>query len=225
MSPRSGSGREGEEGEGLKACLCCFCSRLLEEYSLCSARTAVPRRAEVGLSRFLAASSPLAAVAVGKRFVLGVSFWQLLASRLSSPCSGENERIVQARGASRSKAIETVSARSAEPYLGGARSLSSLSLSTTRLLLLLAQLYHMAPPPGSALATRAIHQDSDLSTAEVAASLSLSTTFRHPDPELDGIQPGYDDEWDPSRPSRDVYSRCAPPLLLLLLLPPRPDLS
>ena len=31
MSPRSGSGREGEEGEGLKACLCCFCSRLLVE--------------------------------------------------------------------------------------------------------------------------------------------------------------------------------------------------
>ncbi|GAA5845812.1 hypothetical protein JCM9279_002384 [Rhodotorula babjevae] len=65
----------------------------------------------------------------------------------------------------------------------------------------------MAPPPGSALATRAIHQDSDLATAEVAASLSLSTTFRHPDPELDGVQPGYDDEWDPSKPSRDVYSR------------------
>ncbi|GAA5939000.1 hypothetical protein JCM3775_002646 [Rhodotorula graminis] len=65
----------------------------------------------------------------------------------------------------------------------------------------------MAPLQRTALATRAIHQDSELSGAEVAASLSLSTTFRHPDPEVDGVEPGYDDEWDPSRPSRDVYSR------------------
>ncbi|GAA5897784.1 hypothetical protein JCM8208_000261 [Rhodotorula glutinis] len=66
----------------------------------------------------------------------------------------------------------------------------------------------MTPPPSTAaLATRAIHQDSELSGPEVAPTISLSTTFRHPDPEVDGVEPGYDDEWDPSRPSRDVYSR------------------
>ncbi|BGP43991.1 hypothetical protein JCM10450v2_008208 [Rhodotorula kratochvilovae] len=64
----------------------------------------------------------------------------------------------------------------------------------------------MAPPAGSSLATRAIHEDMDLAGVEVAPNLSFSTTFRHPNPE-DGIEPGYAEDWDPSNPSRDVYAR------------------
>ncbi|TNY18667.1 cystathionine gamma-synthase [Rhodotorula diobovata] len=64
-------------------------------------------------------------------------------------------------------------------------------------------------------ATRAIHQDSSLSGPEVAAAISTATTFRHPSPEqIAAAEPGiYTDKWDPSSPSRDIYSRYTQPTL------------
>ncbi|BGP21819.1 cystathionine gamma-synthase [Rhodotorula toruloides] len=73
----------------------------------------------------------------------------------------------------------------------------------------------MAPDSKAGLATRAIHHDSDLSGPEVAANISTTTTFRHPSPEEIASKPEgyYSDKWDPSEPSRDIYSRYTQPTL------------
>ncbi|GAA5821260.1 hypothetical protein JCM3770_007387 [Rhodotorula araucariae] len=73
----------------------------------------------------------------------------------------------------------------------------------------------MAPSPDTGIATRAIHQDSDLSGPEVAANISTSTTFRHPSPEqIAAAEPGlYAENWTPVDPSRDIYSRYTQPTL------------
>lgn len=57
--------------------------------------------------------------------------------------------------------------------------------------------------------TRAIHADHSYSdTREVAPAISMSTTFKSPSPEEFAAHPELKDEvWDPSEPSRDVYSR------------------
>ncbi|GAA5842479.1 hypothetical protein JCM9279_005396 [Rhodotorula babjevae] len=70
-------------------------------------------------------------------------------------------------------------------------------------------------PRQTGLATRAIHQDSRLSGPEVAPSISTATTFRHPTPEhIAAAPPGtFGSEWDPSSPSRDIYSRYTQPTL------------
>ncbi|GJN94752.1 hypothetical protein Rhopal_007844-T1 [Rhodotorula paludigena] len=65
----------------------------------------------------------------------------------------------------------------------------------------------MHPTSTASVSTRAIHEDAPLAGVEVAAPISLTTTFRHPDPETDGVEPGYAADWDPSNPSRDVYAR------------------
>ncbi|GAA6058570.1 hypothetical protein JCM10212_007009 [Sporobolomyces blumeae] len=69
--------------------------------------------------------------------------------------------------------------------------------------------------PTQSLATRAIHADHYLAGEEVAAGISLSTTFRHPDPEQIAEKPEgyYDANWDPYAPSRDIYSRETQPTL------------
>ncbi|GAA5994700.1 uncharacterized protein JCM10292_004303 [Rhodotorula paludigena] len=73
----------------------------------------------------------------------------------------------------------------------------------------------MAPDDTCSLATKSIHQDSDLSGPEVAAFISTSTTFRHPSPEqIAAAEPGlYDANWSPATPSRDIYSRYTQPTL------------
>ncbi|GAA5977362.1 hypothetical protein JCM11641_000075 [Rhodosporidiobolus odoratus] len=67
----------------------------------------------------------------------------------------------------------------------------------------------VSPPSSASHATRAIHADAYLSGPEVSASISTSTTFRHPSPaQIAAAEPGtYDAGWDPSEPSRDIYSR------------------
>lgn len=65
------------------------------------------------------------------------------------------------------------------------------------------------------LATKAIHSDHRLAGPEVSANISVSTTFRHPDPEEVAAAPEgfYDTNWQPSEPSRDIYSREGQPTL------------
>ncbi|ORY85385.1 Cys/Met metabolism PLP-dependent enzyme-domain-containing protein [Leucosporidium creatinivorum] len=74
----------------------------------------------------------------------------------------------------------------------------------------------MAPSPKVGFATRATHGDEEYIVGpEVAPNISLSTTFRHPSPdEIAAQKPGhYTSEWDPSEPSRDIYSRYTQPTL------------
>ncbi|GAA6005706.1 hypothetical protein JCM10207_005301 [Rhodosporidiobolus poonsookiae] len=76
----------------------------------------------------------------------------------------------------------------------------------------------MAPPANAGLATKAIHEDADLSGPEVAPFVSTTTTFRHPSPEqIAAAEPGkYDTNWSPASPSRDIYSRYTQPTLTRL---------
>ncbi|SCZ90336.1 BZ3500_MvSof-1268-A1-R1_Chr1-3g01925 [Microbotryum saponariae] len=64
-----------------------------------------------------------------------------------------------------------------------------------------------------ALSTRLLHADHHLvARPEVAPAISVSTTFRAPSPaQILAAAPGhYTTEWDPSTPSRDIYSRYVP---------------
>ncbi|GAA6007628.1 hypothetical protein JCM11491_003902, partial [Sporobolomyces phaffii] len=65
------------------------------------------------------------------------------------------------------------------------------------------------------LATKAIHADHRLAGAEVSANISVSTTFKHPDPEEVASKPEgfYDTAWQANEPSRDIYSREGQPTL------------
>ncbi|GAA5955198.1 hypothetical protein JCM3765_003242 [Sporobolomyces pararoseus] len=65
------------------------------------------------------------------------------------------------------------------------------------------------------LATKAIHLDHRLAGPEVSANISVSTTFRHPDPEEVASKPEgfYDTAWQANEPSRDIYSREGQPTL------------
>ncbi|SGY34896.1 BQ5605_C002g01698 [Microbotryum silenes-dioicae] len=77
-------------------------------------------------------------------------------------------------------------------------------------------------PPSNAgkaeedLSTRLLHADHHLvARPEVAPAISVSTTFRAPSPaEILAAAPGhYTTDWDPSIPSRDIYSRYTQPVL------------
>ncbi|GAA6006021.1 hypothetical protein JCM11491_004092 [Sporobolomyces phaffii] len=65
------------------------------------------------------------------------------------------------------------------------------------------------------LATKAIHCDHRLAGNEVSANISVSTTFKHPDPEDKASKPEgyYDTAWQANEPSRNVYSRQGQPTL------------
>ncbi|GAA5826062.1 hypothetical protein JCM11251_000112 [Rhodosporidiobolus azoricus] len=66
-----------------------------------------------------------------------------------------------------------------------------------------------AQPPSAGLATLAVHADGHLGGDTVSPAISTSTTFRHPSLEqIAAAEPGfYDSKWDPSHPSRHIYSR------------------
>ncbi|BGP29008.1 hypothetical protein JCM10296v2_000744 [Rhodotorula toruloides] len=72
----------------------------------------------------------------------------------------------------------------------------------------------MASHSNAGLATQAIHADQYLSGPEVAPAISTSTTFRHPTLEqIAAADDGYyDKNWDPSKPSRHIYSRETQPI-------------
>ncbi|GAA5896839.1 putative cystathionine beta-lyase [Sporobolomyces salmoneus] len=65
------------------------------------------------------------------------------------------------------------------------------------------------------LATKGIHSDHRLAGVEVSANISVSTTFKHPDPEDVAAKPEgyYDTAWQANEPSRDIYSREGQPTL------------